>query len=140
MDSILRRRDTEGLFSFCPFKWSEAYEEVVDLKRQMHLLEEAYNEMRNSCIYIEGHNQEIMDTLEEDKTIMVKLQEKSRYYREKYMKLVILSNDLVEEITRSLKEAEVMVDIFKPLKEIYDFLKMCRYMVEEFRTRIKERC
>lgn len=71
----------------------------------MHLLEEAYEEMRSWCIYIEGHNQEMMDALEEDKVIMVKLQEEVKSYREKYLKLVILSNDLIEEIPQSLKEA-----------------------------------
>lgn len=103
----------------------------------MHLLEEAYEEMINWCIYIEGHNQEMVDALEEDKAIMVKLQEEVRYYREKYLKLVMLSNDMIEEIPRSLKEAEFIEDIFKPQREICDFLKMCRYMMEEFRTRIK---
>lgn len=106
----------------------------------MHLLEEAYEEMRNWCIYIEGHNQETVDDLEKDKVIMVKLQEEVGYYREKYINLVMSSNDLIEEIPQSLKEAEFMVDIFKPQKEISDFLKMYWYMVEEFRNRIKERC
>lgn len=82
----------------------------------------------------------MVDALEEDKSIMLKLKGEAKYYREKYLKLVILSNDLIEEIPRSLKEAEFMGDIFKPQKEISNFLKMCRYMVEEFRTRIKERC
>lgn len=81
MDSILRRRATEGLLTFLRSKQSEGYEEVVGLKRKMHLLEEAYDEMRNWCIYIEGHNQEMMDALEEDKAIMVKLQQEVRYYR-----------------------------------------------------------
>lgn len=82
----------------------------------------------------------MMDTLEEDKAIMVKLQEEARYYREKYLKLVMLSNDLIEKIPRSLKEAEFIANILKPQREIGDFLNMYRYMVEEFRTRIKKRC
>lgn len=82
----------------------------------------------------------MVDTLEEDRVVMVKLQDKVEYYREKYLKLVILSNDLIKEIPRSIKEAEFMADIFKPQKEISDFLKMCHYTVEEFKTRIKERC
>lgn len=77
MDSILRRRATEGLLAFRPSKWSEAYEEVVNLKRQMHILEKEYDDMRNWYIYIEGHNQEMVDTLKEDKAIMVKLQEEA---------------------------------------------------------------
>ena len=71
---------------------------------------------------------------------MVKLQEKAGYYRGKYLKSVILSNDLIEEIHRSMKDVEFIANIFKPQKEICEFLKMCRYMVEEFRARIKERC
>lgn len=82
----------------------------------MHLLEEAYVEMRNWCIYIEGHNQEMVDAIEEDKAIMGKLQEEVEYYREKYIKLVMLSNDLIEEIPQSIKEIEFMEDIFKPKK------------------------
>lgn len=140
MDSVLRRRVAEGILAFRPSKWSEAYEEVVGFKRQMYLLEEAYEEMRNCCVYIEGHNQEMMDTLEEDNAIMIKLQEEAGYYREKYMKLVILSNDFIKEIPRTLKEAKFMADIFKPQRDICDFLKMCHYMVEEFRTRIKKIC
>lgn len=106
----------------------------------MHLLEEAYEEMGSWWIYIEGHNQEMVDALKEDKVIMVKLQEEVGYYRETYLKLVILSNDVIDEIPWSLKEAEFMADIFKPQRKICDFLKMCHYIVEEFSTRIKERC
>lgn len=71
---------------------------------------------------------------------MLNLQEEAKYYREKYQKIIILSNNLIDEIPRSLKDAEAMMNIFKPQKEICDFLMMCRFMVEEFRTRIKGRC
>lgn len=80
----------------------------------------------------------MVDTIEEDKANMLKLYEKAGYYREKYLKLVILSNELIEEIPQSLKEVEYMADIFKPHKDTCDFLKMCRYTVEAFRARIKE--
>lgn len=140
MDSILRIRATEGLLPFSPSKWSEVYEEVVDLKRQMNILKEAYDEMRKWCTYVESHNQAMVGILEEDKAIMLKHQEKDGYYREKYLKLVISSNDLIEKIPRSLKEVEFMASIFKPQKEISDFLKMYRHMVDEFRARIKEQC
>lgn len=98
MDSILRRRVAKGLLALRPSKRSEAYEEVVDLKIQINLLEEMYEEMRKWCNYVESPNKAMTDTIEEDISIMLKLQEKSRYYREKYLKLVILSNDLIEEI------------------------------------------
>ncbi|KAI5428922.1 hypothetical protein KIW84_033784 [Lathyrus oleraceus] len=55
MDSILRRRAAEGLLTFHPSKWSEAYEELVELKRQINLLEEAYDEMRKWCTYVEDN-------------------------------------------------------------------------------------
>lgn len=71
---------------------------------------------------------------------MLNLQEEAKYYRENYLKLVILSNDLIDEIPQSMKDAEAMMNIFKPQKEICDFLKMRLFMMEEFRTRIEERC
>lgn len=114
MDSILRRRAVEDLLTYRPSKWSEAYEEVVGFKRQIHLLEEAYEEMRNWCIYIEGNNQEMVDALEEEKAIVEKMKEEARYYGKKYLKLFILSNDLIEETPQSLKEAEFMAGILKP--------------------------
>lgn len=73
MDSIIWIRDVEGLLNLHPSKWVKAYEEVVDLKRQMNLLEEVYDEMRKWCTYVEGHNQEMVDTIEEYKDIMLKL-------------------------------------------------------------------
>ncbi|KAI5401354.1 hypothetical protein KIW84_065995 [Lathyrus oleraceus] len=81
MDSILQRRVVEGLLALRPSKWSNAYEEVVDLKRQMNLLEESYDKMRQLCTYVEGHNQAMADTIEDDKAIKLKLQEKAKYYR-----------------------------------------------------------
>ncbi|KAI5422490.1 hypothetical protein KIW84_045797 [Lathyrus oleraceus] len=107
------------LLAFRPSKWSEAYEEVVGFKRQIHLLEEAYEEMRSWFIYIEVHNQEIVDALEEEEVIMVKLQEEAGYCREKYLKLVILSNDLIEEIPRSLEEAEIIAQDNSTLQPPY---------------------
>lgn len=125
MDSIHGKRDVEGLLGLRTSKWSEAYEEVVGLKRQMNLLEEAYDEMRKWCNYVEIHNKAMVDTIKEDKAIMLKLQEKDGYYMEKYLKFVILSIDLIEEIPQSLKEAEFMADIFKPQKERYVTSSRC---------------
>ncbi|KAI5401757.1 hypothetical protein KIW84_066285 [Lathyrus oleraceus] len=88
--------------------------QVVDLKRQMNLIEEAYDEMREWGTYVDGHNQAVTNTIEEDKAIMLNLQKKLECHRERYLKLVILSNDLIDEIPRSLKEDEYMMNIFKP--------------------------
>lgn len=51
----------------------KAYEYVVELRGQMKLMENAYDEMIRWITYIEGHNQEMMDTIEEDKAIMLNL-------------------------------------------------------------------
>lgn len=42
-----------------------------------------------------------------------------------YIKLIILSIDLIDDIPQSLKVAEDMMDIFKLPKEIHDFIKLC---------------
>lgn len=139
MDSLLQRRAAEGLLAKRPYEWRRDHEEVVDLKRQMNLIEEAYDKMKEWGTYVDGHNQAMADTVEEAKAIMMNLQKKDEYYREKYLKLVILSNDLIDEIPQSLEEAKDMMNIFKPQKDICDFLKSYRYMVVEFRFRIKER-
>lgn len=106
----------------------------------MELMEDAYDEMKWWRTYIEGHNEEMIDTIGVDKAIMRELQKKVEHHMEEYLKLVMLSNDLIDKIPRSLKADEDMMDIFKPKKEIYDFLKLWSQMVEEFRARIKERC
>lgn len=59
---------------------------------------------------------------------------------EEFVKIVILSNDLIDEIPRSLKVAEPMMKVLRPPKEIYDFIKLCRYMMDEFIDGIKRRC
>lgn len=56
------------------------------------------------------------------------------------MKLVILLNNLIDEIPRSFKVAEAMMDMLKPPKEICDFIRLWIYMVDDFRARIKRSC
>lgn len=72
--------------------------------------------MREWDTYFEEYNQEMVEIIEEDKTIMTELQKKIEYHMGEYMKLAILANDLIDEISRSLKVVEDMMDIFKPPK------------------------
>lgn len=87
------------------YEWRMAYKEIVELKRQMDLIDEAYEEMRELGTYMEEQNQIMADTIEEDRSIMLELKRKSNHHGEEYLKLVLLSNDLIEEIPRSLREA-----------------------------------
>lgn len=47
---------------------------------------------------MEDHNQIMVEPIEEDKSIMLDLKRNSDHHREEYLKLVILSNDLIDEI------------------------------------------
>lgn len=73
MDSLLQRRAAKGLLARRPSERRMTYKEVVGLKRQMYLIEEAYEEMKKLGNYFEEQNQAIADTIEEDKVIMMKL-------------------------------------------------------------------
>lgn len=106
----------------------------------MNLIDETYEEMWEWGTYMEGRDQTMADTIKEDKSIMLELKKKSDHYREEYLKLFLLSNDLIEEIPRSLRAVGGMMDLFKPKEEICDFIKLCQYMVEKFRVRNKKRC
>ena len=64
----------------------------------MNLIEEAYDDIIKWGTYVEEHNQAMTYTIEEDKPIMLNLQRKVEHQREKYLKLVILSNDMIDEI------------------------------------------
>lgn len=45
---------------------------------------------------------------------MLELKWKSCHHREEYLKLAILLNDLIDDIPRSLKASEAMMDVFRP--------------------------
>lgn len=70
----------------------------------------------------------------------MELKRKSYYHRKEYLKLVILSNDLIDKIPKNLKSANAMMDVLRPSKEICDFIRLCGYMVDEFWARIKRSC
>lgn len=106
----------------------------------MDLLGETYEDMRELETYMENRNKSMSKTIEEDKGIMLELKRKSAPYRKEYLKLVILSNDLMDKIPKKLKSADAMMDALRPPKEIYDFIRLCRYMVDGFRAWIKRRC
>lgn len=106
----------------------------------MDFLDEAYEEMGEWGTYTKNQNQAMSETIEEEKGIMLELKRNSDHHREKYLKLSILSNHLINQIPRSLKVAEAMTGVLKPPKEIFNFIKLCRYMVDEFRDRTKIHC
>ena len=69
--------------------------------------------------------------------IIPHLHHEYRCYKDKHEKLVFLANNLIEDIPRSLKDAEnVMVPL---LKDVEDFLQLCRAMVDGFRAHIRRR-
>ena len=55
-------------------------------------------------------------------------------YKDKHAKLAFLANNLIGDIIRSLRDEEVvMVPL---LKDVEDFLKLCKGMVDGFREEI----
>lgn len=58
-------------------------------------------------------------------------------YKDKHEKLSFLANTLIDDILRSLKEAEATM--LPLLKEVIYFLKLYRVIVDGFRAKIHKR-
>lgn len=54
---------TKRLLSRCSYEWSKSYEEVLELKIQMNVLDEAYEEMREWGTYIMNQSQAMFETI-----------------------------------------------------------------------------
>lgn len=103
MNEQERRTEIEGLLSMCPFEWRRAYDEIIKFKRQMNLIDEAYEEMREWGTYKEEQNQTMVDTIEEDKSIMLELKRKLDHHREEYLKLVHAAGAVTFTLLQMLK-------------------------------------
>ena len=69
--------------------------------------------------------------------IIPHLYQEYRHYKDKHEKLVFLANNLIEDIPRSLRDAEnVMVTL---PKDVEYFLQLCPAMVDSFKAHIRRR-
>ena len=88
-------------------------------------------------MYWEEQYTKISQARRDNHKIIPHLYQEYRYYKDKDEKLVFLANNLIEDIPRSLKDAEnVMVPL---LKDVEDFLQLCRATVDGFRSHIHRR-
>ena len=66
--------------------------------------------------------------------IILDIYQEYRFYKDKHARLTFLANNLIGDIPRSLRDAENML---VPLpKDVEDFLKLYREMVDGFREDI----
>ena len=93
--------------------------------------------MRGEKMYWEEQYTKIAQAGRDNHKIIPHLYQEYRYYKDKHEKLVFLANNLIEDIPRSLKDAE---NVMVPLpKDVEDFLQLCRAMVDGFRAHIRRR-
>ena len=93
--------------------------------------------MRGEKMYWEEQYTKIAQAGRDNHKIIPHLYQEYGYYKYKHEKLVFLANNLIEDIPRSLRDAE---SVMVPLpKDVEDFLQLCREMVDGFRAHIRRR-
>ena len=111
--------------------------ELEGLRENFLIQRRLYTELRAEKMYWEEQYTKIAQAGRDNHKIIPHLYQEYRYYKDKHEKLAFLANNLIEDIPRSLKDAE---SVMAPLLEDGDnFLKLCRIMVDRFREDIRKR-
>ena len=93
--------------------------------------------MRAEKLYWEEQYVKIAKAGEDNHKIIPDLYQEYRFYKDKHARLAFLANNLISDIPRSLRDAK---NVMVPLpKDVEDFLKLCRTMVDGFRAEIRRR-
>ena len=93
--------------------------------------------MRAEKLYLEDKYATVTKAGEDNHKIIPDLYQEYRFYKDKHARLAFLANNLIGDIPRSLRDVEtVMVPL---LKDVEDFLKLCRGMVDGIREEIHKR-
>ena len=93
--------------------------------------------MMGEKMYWEEQYTKIAQSRRDNHKIIPHLYQEYRYYKDKHERLTFLANNLIEDIPGSLRDAE---SVMVPLpKDVEDFLKLCRAMVDGFRADIRKR-
>lgn len=132
MRERIQRVKTEGLFAQQIKDYGEAIQELEDFQKEFCILRKLYERA-----YWEEQYVIIARAGEDNKCIIPTLYKDYMKYKGKHEKLPFLANNRIDDIPRSLKEAEATM---LPLqKEAEDFLKLCREMVDGIRAEIYKR-
>ena len=93
--------------------------------------------MRVEKLYWEEQYAKIAKAGKDNHKIISDLYQEYRFYKDKHAKLTFLANNLIEDIPRSLRDAE---SVMVPLpKDVEDFLQLCRAMVDGFIEHTRKR-
>ena len=92
--------------------------------------------MRGEKMYWEEQYTKITQAGRDNHKIIPHLYQEYRYYKDKHEKLSFLANNLIEDISWSLRDEN---SAMAPLpKDVEDFLQLCRAMVDGFRADIRK--
>lgn len=132
MREYIRRVKAEWLFSQQLKDYEEVVQESEYFWKDFHILRELYERSKAEGACWEEQYVIIAQVGEDNIFIILTLYKEYMRYKDKHEKLSFLTNNLINDIPRSLKDAEdTMVSL---PKNVEDFLKLYREMVDCFRA------
>ena len=131
----LKRVKVERLLTQKTEEYEQVSLELEGLRKDFLIQRKLYTEMRAEKLYCEEQYEKISKAGKDNHKIIPNLYQEYQFYKDKHAKLAFLANNPIGDIPRSLRDTE---NVMVPLpKEIKDFLKLGRAMVDGFRAEVR---
>lgn len=101
------------------------------------IIDEAYQELRNSCLYWEDAYRKTEGVIAERDTIIRNLQGLYTEWKNKYANMVVLTNYALQDFPDMMKEADLIMCPENTIHQVYNFVKFCKKTLTELITNVE---
>lgn len=101
------------------------------------IIDEEYQEMRDSCLYWESAYQRAEGAITERDAIIGNLQGLYSEWRDKYANMAVLTNYALQDFPDKLKEADQNICPDNTPHQVYNFVKFCKKTMAELITDVE---
>ena len=110
----------------------------MDSNKRIALQNQDHEYLKAQIQQLEGEVQNLRNISEAAQVIVQEQSDKAEAWRMEYTKLVEFANNMVRDIPRMHKRANNVMNFDNTPREVFEFIKLCEMLLEEFRAHLKK--
>lgn len=121
-----------------PLNWRRIYQELLNLREQVHLQNQDYWILTAQITQLEGEIQHLRDLSVAAQVIVQEQGDPAEAWRIEHSNLAEFANNLVRDIPRMYKRVDGVANFHKTPEEVLEFSRLCDVMLKEFKVHLKK--
>ena len=120
-----------------PLNWRRIYQEILNLREQVHLQNQDHEVLTAQVAQLEGELQHLRDLSAATQVIVQEPGDRAKASRIEHSNMAEFANNLVRDIPRMFKRVDVVENFHNTPQEVLEFIRLCDIMLQESKAHLQ---